>query len=434
MVALQRWGESLGDDPVCPCSLVSVAMALTEFPGQVDVLVAGAGPAGSATAALIARAGCTVLAVDRASFPREKACAEYMSPETVRVLSRLGIVETLERAGAVPLEGMKITGFRGATAHGLFSRTPYRPFRPTGLSVSRRILDHALLESARAAGAQVLEQTSVEDLLYDHGAIAGAVVRDRNGHRHAIRARLTVGADGLRSLVARRVGRRTHRRPRRVAFVAHVAGVKSMGSSAELHFGCNGYAGLNRIGGGYTNVAVVVPQRRAASARGRVQHFFFEALGDFRGVRERVEAGEIVRPVLVTGPFAAWSSRVAAPGSLLVGDAADFYDPVTGDGIYSALRGAELVEETMVPGLRQPGPVPPNSFRQYRRARLSAFAGKWFLERVTRLLMCSPRFFDRSVSRLGRHDDMAHTAVGVAGGFVPLREVLRPYFLARMVI
>jgi flavin-dependent dehydrogenase len=406
---------------------------LTDFPRQLDVLIAGAGPAGSATAALLARAGYSVLAIDRARFPRDKPCAEYMSPEAVRILSRLGVVQRLEQAGAVALEGMKVTGSRGATAHGVFARARQHPFRPTGLSVSRRILDHVLVEAARADGARVLERAALEELLYAEGGIAGAVIRDAAGRRHSIHARLTVGADGLRSIVARRLGRRTHSSPRRVAFVTHVDGVQQMSSSAELHFGRSGYVGLNQIAAGRTNVAVLVPATQAPLARGRVREFFFDALAEFAGVRERVAAGTIVKPIMVTGPFAARSRRVTAPGSLLVGDAADFYDPVTGDGIYSALRGAELVAEAMIPGLAGPASISEDCFRAYRRLRRHTFAPKWIMERITRGLMHFPRIFDRTVERLGRSDDMAHTAVGVAGGFVPLRAMLTPGFIARVV-
>jgi menaquinone-9 beta-reductase len=407
---------------------------LTDFPGQVDVLVAGAGPAGSATAAFLARAGFSVLAVDRSAFPRDKACSEYMSPETVRILSRLGVVEALESAGAVPLEGMKVTAPHGATAHGKFALANHPPFRSTGLSVSRRILDNQLVEAARAAGAVVVERACVEELLYDGGAIAGAVVRDRAGQRRSLRARLTVGADGLRSVVARRMGRRTYGRPRRVAFVAHVAGVQDMGSSAELHFGGPGLVGLNAIGHGRTNVTLVVPAERASPARGRVEQFFSETVGEFPVIRERVQAGEVEGPVLATGPFAAWSGCVVATGGLLVGDAADFFDPVTGDGIHSALRGAELVAETAIPALSRPGPLTVDRLIGYRRMRRRVFAGKWIVERTIGHAMHFPRFFERIVARLGRRDGMAHTVIGVAGGFVPVSEVLNPIFLARMVL
>ncbi len=407
---------------------------LLEDVGQLDVLVAGAGPAGSATATFLARAGHSVLVVDRAAFPRDKACSEYMSPEAVRILTRLGVVEALERAGAFALEGMRVTAHGGATAHGKFALASHQPFRSTGLSVSRRILDHQLVATAREAGAIVVERACVEELLYEAGAVAGAVIRDGVGQRHSVRARLTVGADGLRSVVARRIGRRTHGNPRRVAFVAHVARVGGMGPSAELHFGRSGYVGLNQIGHDHTNVALVVPAQRAAMARGRVGRFFAETLGEFPGVRERVEAGEVVRPILTTGPFAAWSGRVVADGALLAGDAADFYDPFSGDGIHAALHGAELVAETATAALSRAGPLTADRLVEYRRMRRRAFAGKWLTERMIGYAIYFPRFFERIVARLGRREGMAHTVIGVAGGFVPVREVLNPVFLARMVL
>jgi flavin-dependent dehydrogenase len=401
---------------------------------RLDVLVAGGGPAGSATATLLARAGFSVLVVDRAAFPRDKPCSEYMSPEAVRILARLGVVENLERAGAFPLEGMKVTGPRGATAHGRFALAGHQPYRPTGLSISRRILDQELLAAARSAGATVLERTRVEELLHERGGVAGVVVRDHLGRRRSLRARLTVGADGLRSVVARRLGRRSYRTPHRMAFVAHVARVADMGPSAELHFRESAYLGLNQIGQDQTNVALVVPSERAAYARGGLERFFSETLAEFPGVCERVEAGEVVRPILVTGPFAVRSAEVIVPGALLVGDAADFFDPATGDGIYCALRGAELVAETAATALSRPGPITVDRLVEYRRGRRLQFSGKWMLERLLDSALRFPRLFDRGVSRLGRHEEMAHAVIGLAGGFVPMRAVLNPVFLTRMIL
>jgi flavin-dependent dehydrogenase len=200
----------------------------------LDVLVVGAGPAGSATATLLARHGYAVAAIDRAAFPRDKACSEYLSPEAVRVLDRLGLVGALERAGAQPLAGTIVRGPRGASLHGIFAQASPPPFRPTGLSVARRVLDHQLVEGARAAGVSVLERTALEELVYHRGGVAGAVVRGLAG-RHTIHARLTIGADGLRSAVAQRLGGRRHGALRRVAFVAHVAGVPGLVRSAEMH-------------------------------------------------------------------------------------------------------------------------------------------------------------------------------------------------------
>jgi menaquinone-9 beta-reductase len=414
--------------------MASSTSARPEIRAPVDVLVVGAGPGGSAAAALLARAGCRVAAVDRAAFPRDKACSEYMGPETVRLLDRLGVVSALEAAGAARLHGTAVTAARGSRLQGRFALADPAPFRPTGLSVSRRVLDHALVVAAREAGAELLERTVVEELLYDGGAVAGALVRDADGRRHALRARLTIGADGLRSVVARRLGPLRHGRPRRIAFVAHVDAVAGVGDCAEMHVSARGYVGLNPIGGGRTNVALVVPAARGAAARGRLEPFFLEAIEAFPGLAGRMTGGTLARKVLATGPFAAWSARVTADGAALVGDAADFFDPFTGEGIYSALRGATLLAETAAEALALPGPVTAARLAGYRRARRRAFAGKWAVERLIGYGMLFPTLFDRAVERLGRRAGMADTLIGVTAAFVPSRRVLNPLFLARMIL
>jgi flavin-dependent dehydrogenase len=395
-----------------------------------DVVIAGAGPAGAATACRLARAGLRVVAVDRAEFPRDKACSEYMSPEGVRHLAALGVLAQVERKGGQPIRGTTVHAPRGSSLTGLFARAG-SPFRATGLSVARRILDQALVEAARGAGAELLERTTVQGVLREAAAVTGLLVRDGSGATRELRGRLTIGADGLRSLVARTIGAPRTGSLRRYALVAHVAGVGGLGDTAELHVGARGYVGLNPLGAGVTNVALVLPQQLVRDARGRVRQFFFEQLARFPGVRDRVPASGLVRELLVTGPFAAWSTRVATAGALLVGDAADFFDPFTGEGICAALRGAELIETTVLAPLSQPGVLSLSALRPYLRARRRAFLGKWAIERAIGYAMLAPALFDRAVARLERHG-LAHTLIGVTGDFVPPSAVLNPGFLSRV--
>ncbi len=401
-----------------------------------DVLIAGAGPAGSAVACHLARAGLRVSLLDRAAFPRDKICSEYLSPEAVRLLDQLGVVEDLERAGAMPLHGTRVFGPRGSHLTGRFSQAAVRPYRETGLSLPRTLLDHRLVQAAVAAGAELRESALVEDLLYEGGAVAGAVIREAGGQRTTLRARLVIGADGLRSVVARRLAggaRHASARPARMAFVAHVAGVGGLDGFAEMHVGEAGYVGLNRIGPDLANVALVVPQPRARSAGGRVEEFFFHALEQVPGVRGRVDRRRLARRVLVTGPFATWSRPVTANGALLVGDAAEFFDPFTGEGIATALRSAQLAADAALVPLLAGQPVSAASLLGYRAARRAAFLGKWTVERLVGYGMFVPALFDRAVNRLERRG-LAHTFIGVTGDYVPASTVLNPWFLARMVL
>jgi len=405
-----------------------------------DAVVVGAGPAGSATAAHLARAGLDVLLVDRSRFPRDKPCSEYLSPGATPLLERLGVAEEVERSAHAKLAGMKVVSPGGAVMCGRFAAAhPYPSPRPYSYALPRTTLDAILVRAAARAGATLREGVAVEDLSRDARAVSGVVARTGSGMREAVRARVVIGADGLRSVVARRLGLRCTSPPRRIAFTAHVADVRGMDGMGELHVGRSGYVGMGPIGGGVTTVALVLPLARVraeAGGLGGLDHrsAWFAELERFPGLRGRLDVRRMVREVLVTGPFAQWSRASVADegGALLVGDAADFFDPFTGQGIYSALRGAELAADTVTAALRHGGSVGRAALAPYRRARLAAFAGKWVLERLIGLGVGWPALTERVVARLARRPDLADLLVGATGNFVPARAALAPRVLARL--
>jgi flavin-dependent dehydrogenase len=269
-----------------------------------DAVVVGAGPAGSATALLLARAGARVLLLDRARFPRDKPCSEYLGPETTRVLERLGggVLDSVAAASHARLTGMKVVAPSGASMIGRFGRFG-RFGERFSYALPRMNFDMILRSAAEAAGAVVREGMKVKDLLYDRGAVGGVVAGE------TYRARVVVGADGLRSVVARRLGRVRSSPPHRVAFTAHVSDVAGVTDVGEMHIGRTGYVGLGPIGDGVTTVALVVPVRGLKARPG-----FFQALEQFPGLAGRFDPRRMVRDVLATGPFAQWSREAVAPG------------------------------------------------------------------------------------------------------------------------
>ena len=422
-----------------------------------DVVVVGAGPAGATTALLLARAGASVLLVDRARFPRDKACSEYLSPATTEILQRLGggILDAVEGSAHAKLYGMKVVAPCGAAMCGRFRGGP----RPYSFALPRTTFDTILVAAAARAGADVRECVTVENLVFDHGTVAAVVGRSGNpkglpdgrGERETYGSRVVVGADGLRSVVARRLGLVRSSPPRRVAFTAHVADVAGIDGVGELHVSERGYVGLGPVGGGITTVALVLPLatvRREGLGGGRgggrdFRRSFFAELEQFPGLAGRFDPRRLVRDVLATGPFAQWSRTATAPGggALLVGDAADFFDPFTGQGIYAALRGAELAAQCLIPALargvsghsdpgRKPGvrdtsgPLPAAALESYHHARRREFAGKWLLERLIGVGVGWPALTDRVVRRLAGRPDLADLLVSATGNIVPARRVL----------
>ena len=377
-----------------------------------DAVVVGAGPAGSATALQLARAGARVLLLDRARFPRDKPCSEYLSPESTRVLERLGpnVLGAVAAASPARLRGMKVVAPSGSAVVGRFETFSY--------ALPRTRFDAILRAAAEAAGAEVREGVKVEELIYERGAVAGVVARD------TYRARIVVGADGLRSVVARRLGPVHAIGPKRVAFTTHVADVRDVHELGEMHVGRPGYVGLGPIGSGVTTVALVLP---LAEAR-RGKHFF-EELNRFPGVAGRFDGRRMVRPILATGPFARWSRRPVANGALLVGDAADFFDPFTGQGIYSALRGAELAAAAILNSLATDA-----SLESYARARRREFGGKWVLERMIGIAVGWPALIERVVGRMIRRPELANLLVRATGNCIPAGAALRPGVLAGLVL
>ena len=399
-----------------------------------DVIVVGAGPAGTSTAISLAWRGRDVLLLDRAHFPRAKPCAEYLSPQASRVLHDLGVLETVERSGAAQLSGMAIRAPDGTCMLGEFAGCAVAGFRDRGLSVRREVLDTILVERARAAGARVIEGARVTDVLRDAAGTVCGVQFSRGSVHATARARLVVGADGLRSIVARRLGlARRARWPHRIALVTHYESVAEIGACGEMHVERDGYVGVADVGGGVTTVALVVPAARGREIGGsdmRRAAFLEQWLAARPQLAQRFAQARRVSPVRATGPFAARATRSWAPGVALVGDAADFFDPFTGEGIYAGLRGGELVARF---GDEMLGATSAQeclqALRRYEKARRSEFGGKWLVERLIAAVVASPRLMNRAARVLATRKDMADLLVGVTGDFVPASAVLNARYL-----
>lgn len=404
---------------------------------RADVVIVGAGPAGTSTAWHLAQMGVDVLLLDRAHFPRDKVCAEYLSPEASRILTAMGAMPAIERAGAAHLTGMRVRAPNGAALEGSFAaQHGFRGFRDSGLALRRTVLDAILLDRARGAGVRVIEGARVTDVVRDaDGRATGVDVLDEYGS-FGIEARLVIGADGLRSIVGRRLGlTRVARWPRRVALVAHYRGVRDITDVGEMHVERDGYVGIADVGHGLTNVALVVPVAKHGEALRDRTALLEGWLASKPQLADRFRDAERVDDVRATGPFASSARPAWAPGAALVGDAADFFDPFTGEGVYSALRGGELLAPFAAASVRSADARHANAaLEAYEHARRATFGGKWQVERIIGATVAVPALINHAARALSRRREMADLLVGVAGDFVPANQVLRAGYVARLLV
>lgn len=345
-----------------------------------DVIVVGAGPAGSVAATVLARGGARVLMVDRATFPRDKLCGDTINPGAIARLDVLGLLGDVA-AEAIRIDGMVVTGERGVSV-----RCRY-PDGTSGLSIVRRRLDALLANAAVAAGARFEDGVLVRGPLVDEEdghRVRGVVIAGRDGRDMRVPAPIVIAADGRRSRIAIPLGlARQPEHPRRWAIGGYFENVAGVGTLGEMHVRRGRYMGVAPVPSGAVNFCVVVPQQ---AAQGRPEQILAAAAASDPALRERFARARLVSAPTVIGPLAVDASAAGMPGLLLAGDAAGFIDPMTGDGLRFAIRGGELAAEAALAALA--GAARPHERLARERRRL--FASKWRFNRALRRVVDRP--------------------------------------------
>lgn len=324
---------------------------------RYDVVVVGAGPGGAATAAHLADAGASVLVLDRSSFPRDKACGGGLTPRGVAAVGRLGL--DADDPMFVRVGGLELVG------DGRRSSAPFpvtRSWPDFGLVARRRDLDHALVERAAKAGAELREGVRVLGPVVEDGTCRGVRIASPDGGRQEVLAPWVVAADGATSVMARGLGLA----PRSsgggfwyTAFRSYMAPVEPRRSEDGplLEFyplrtpsgrWLPAYGWVFPLPDGTANVGVDVPHRPALSGAPGLREAYTAFVERLRRNRPGfADAREQAPPQGALLPEAMAGFRPGAPGLLCVGDAAGLITPYSGEGIAYALESGELAASVL---------------------------------------------------------------------------------------
>ena len=403
----------------------------------IDVAIVGGGPAGAALATQLARAGREVVLLERAAAYRWRAGGVFTSPATVAALRRLGLADDVLATIARSVPAMRVETPRGVTFRLTYGDDGSLAAPAVGLD--RAMLDPMLLELASGAGAEVRRGVTVTRVGPPTGAGRPFEIglSGPDADRPIELARIVVGADGIRSQVARSLGvARPARLVSRIALTYHLADSAPDGPrDARMRILGDGYVGIAPVPRGRVNVGIVLGQtwRSALHADGadELATRIVRAIPATQDDPAAWRFGQRCDALVGAAPVGHRVTRTAGPGWFLVGDAAGFLDPFTGEGIHRALVSAELGADA-IDGLLSGRRSPQQAAHAYEHAMRVRFRAKDWVSLLVQAFLGRPALFEYAARRLARRPGPRETMGLVMGDLVRAERGLDPRFLAAL--
>lgn len=381
---------------------------------MTDVIIAGAGVAGSTLAILLGRNGFSVELFERGEFPKEKACGEGIMPGGVAVLQRLGLAEAV---GGMPFHGVRYH-FGGLVAEGRFPRI--EGFAAIGFSQRRRHLDRVLFEVAAAtAGVSAHTGASVSSPLFERGRVVGVIV---DGQPH--RASLVVASDGSNSPIRRALMLDAPARRKRFGMRAHFRLAPGQPQPAWVDV---------FVGEGHELYVTPLPDREFGVAaltdalpRGEAaERVFLQWALAQPGLAARLEGARQVSELVGASPLERRARAGYVPGVVLLGDAAGSTDPITGGGMAQALMTAELLSGYLCANLHARSSGDEAWLAAFDRERRAMLRNYRAITRMTLWLSEHRRLAQGAVFSLRVAPALFSYLLGICGGANYVRAGLR---------
>ena len=310
-----------------------------------DVIIAGAGPAGSSAAIHLARKGVRVLLVEQKKFPRAKLCGEFISPECQKHFENLGVAEAMSASQPAAITE---TVFYSSGGHHI--TVPSSWFGGSAaLGLSRAVMDNVLLRRAQQCGVTVLEGVSVTEPILDATEVKGVRLKE-NGREHEYLAPLTIDATGRARILTKKLHRSEPKsKPKLIAFKAHLRNTRVAPNACEIYFYPDGYGGLSTVEGEISNLCFIISAEQVKRHYSNPEVVMREMVMKNRRAAYTLEQAQPASEWL----SASWErfgrqQPCPAKGLLTIGDSAAFIDPFTGSGMLMALESGELVADVIV--------------------------------------------------------------------------------------
>jgi len=308
-----------------------------------DVIIAGAGPAGSSAAIHLARNDLRVLLVEQKKFPRAKLCGEFISPECRRHFENLGVADAMTNSDPASITE---TVFYSSRGHHV--TIPSSWFGgPAALGLSRAVMDEVLLRRAQQCGVEVIEGATITEPILDNDIVRGIKLKV-NGDEQQHTAPLTIDATGRARILTRKLQNQPKSKAKLIAFKVHLRNTRVAPGACEIYFYRDGYGGLSSVEGDISNLCFIISAEQVKRHHSDPDRVMRDMVMKNRRASYTLEHAE-TQSEWLSASWERFGRQQPSPakGLVAVGDSAAFIDPFTGSGMLLAFESGELVADVI---------------------------------------------------------------------------------------
>ena len=399
-----------------------------------DLIIVGAGPAGTCAALYAARAGLKTVLLEKETFPRDKICGDALSGKSIGILRDLDLLDKIKQLPGATINHVTFSSPNHASFKVDMRETQLKD-SVKGFVIRRHVFDQFMFQQAQAVIDNCVENFTVTELLYNDRSVCGVIGKDAQGKQIEFHGNIVLGADGYKSIVAQKVGVYEHD-PKHwvVALRQYYKNVANLNDQIELHFideVIPGYFWIFPVDNGYANVGIGMLHEYIKRNKVDLKQSLENAIRSPHFSDRFLKAEPMEKPAGWNLPVGSKRRKCYGKGFLLLGDAAGLIDPFTGEGIGNAMYSARHAIQTAQAALQA---------KDYSESFLSRYESELWAEiggelRISTKLQRLGRFrflLNFVVNKAARKPEVSAIIAGMLSNEIPRKELTNPLFYLRL--
>ena len=395
-----------------------------------DVIIVGAGPAGTTAALYAHRLELKCILLDKAVFPRDKICGDALSGKSIRIMRELGILDELNNLDGSEINRITFGSPKNIQFDVNLKGTQNNDQITKGFVIPREIFDNYLFEKANAV-ADTRQGFSVKDLIFENNYVVGVKGKTRSGKEEEFRAPVVMGCDGSNSIVARKLGLYEMEMDHTsVAVRCYYEGVKGLTDQIELHYVKEvnpGYFWLFPAGGGRANIGIGLSKSDMKKENRTLRQIMDEGTQTEYFKERFADAKQLERPVGWNLPLGSIHRKNHGNGFMLLGDAAGLVDPFTGEGIGNAMVSGQYAMEVAAKS-KLSGDFSEKAFAEYDELLWREIGKELRTSTKLQSLARSKFLLNFVINRASRNEEVQNIISGMLANEIPKDELSSPLF------